>query len=128
MKDNRVVTGGGSVEIACSLEVDNASVKEEGFDSYALKAFSDAIDTIPLSLAENSGFNPIDYVQQLKNKQIKEGNSKIGVDCLLKGTNDMVEQKVFETMHSKIQQLQLATQVTKMILKIDDIVSPNDYE
>ena len=38
----------------------------------------------------------------------------------------MKEQNVIETLHSKKQQLFLATQLVKMILKIDDVRSPND--
>jgi len=39
---------------------------------------------------------------------------------------DMKEQHVIETLHSKKQQILLATQVVKMILKIDDVRSPDD--
>jgi len=45
-----------------------------------------------------------------------------------KGSTDMKEQKVFETLLSKKGQLQLATQVVKMILKIDDVIEPNNAE
>lgn len=41
--------------------------------------------------------------------------------------NDMREQNVFETLIGKQQQILLATQVVKMILKIDDVISPSDY-
>ena len=40
----------------------------------------------------------------------------------------MIEQEVYETAQSKIQQLQLATQVVKMILKIDDVIADSEYE
>lgn len=50
-----------------------------------------------------------------------------GVDCNDVGTNDMREQNVFETLIGKQQQLLLATQVVKMILKIDDVISPSEY-
>ena len=39
---------------------------------------------------------------------------------------DMKEQHVIETLHSKKQQILLATQVVKMILKIDDVRCPDD--
>ena len=39
----------------------------------------------------------------------------------------MREQNVFETLIGKQQQILLATQVVKMILKIDDVISPSDY-
>lgn len=39
----------------------------------------------------------------------------------------MQEQNVFETLIGKQQQILLATQVVKMILKIDDVISPSEY-
>jgi T-complex protein 1 subunit epsilon len=40
----------------------------------------------------------------------------------------MKEQKIYETLSSKKQQIQLATQVVKMILKIDDVIEPDSYD
>ena len=54
---------------------------------------------------------------------MKEGNPYLGIDCNDVGTNDMREQNVFETLIGKKQQLFLATQVCKMVLKIDDCIS-----
>ena len=51
----------------------------------------------------------------------------LGVDCLQQGTNDMKRQKVFETLIGEQQQVQLATQVVKMILKIDDVIMCGAY-
>ena len=39
---------------------------------------------------------------------------------------DMKQQNVIESLHSKKQQILLATQLVKMILKIDDIRSPGE--
>lgn len=74
-----------------------------------MRAFADALEEIPLALAENSGYNPIDYVSQLKKEQISEDNPFIGVDALRKGTTNMGEQGVFESAASKKNQLELAT-------------------
>ena len=40
----------------------------------------------------------------------------------------MKDQKVYECLSSKKQQFELATQVVKMILKIDDVIAPDDFE
>ena len=42
------------------------------------------------------------------------------------GTNDMAQQTVFETLSSKQQQLLLATQVVRMILKIDELIEDGE--
>lgn len=58
---------------------------------------------------------------------MQETNPHLGIDCNDVGTNDMKEQNVFETLIGKKQQLLLATQVVKMILKIDDVITPSGY-
>jgi chaperonin GroEL (HSP60 family) len=59
--------------------------------------------------------------------QIAENNPYLGIDCVDAGTNDMRQQQVFETLIGKKQQILLATQVVKMILKIDDVICPSSY-
>lgn len=65
---------------------------------------------------------------EVRKQQIETGLPFMGVDCLQKGTNDMKEQMVFETLIGKQQQFQLATQVVKMILKIDDVIEPSELD
>ncbi|KAH8053468.1 hypothetical protein JL720_14677 [Aureococcus anophagefferens] len=98
-----------------------------GQDQYAIRAFADALDDVPMALAENSGLSPITELTAVKAKQLAEKNPNLGVDCLQQGTNDMKQQKVFETLIGKQQQVQLATQVVKMILKIDDVIMHGSY-
>jgi T-complex protein 1 subunit epsilon len=91
IKNNQVVGGGGATELSCSLAVANEADKIKGVEQYAVRAFADALEEIPLALAENSGFNPIEYVSELKKEQISEDNPFIGVDALRKGTTNMGE-------------------------------------
>ena len=126
IRDNRIVYGGGSCEIACAESVRNESFKISGMDQYAFRAFANALETIPIALSENSGLSPIESVAQARKMQKENKNPHLGIDCLNKGTNDMKKQKVFETLIGKQQSYLLATQVVKMILKIDDVMSPGD--
>lgn len=118
IRDNRIVYGGGAAEIACSIAVSNAADKVSGIEQYALRAFADALEDIPAALAENSGLSPISTVSAVKAAQVTQNNPFLGIDCMMSGTNDMREQNVFETLIGKQQQLQLATQLVKMILKV----------
>ena len=99
-----------------------------GVDQFAMHAFADALETIPMALAENSGLSSIESLAAMKTRQIEEKNPWLGVDCKQAGTCDMKQQKVLETLHGKKQQLLLATQVVKMILKIDDVIAPAEYQ
>merc|ERR1712024_129908 len=124
VRDNRVVYGGGAAEISCSLAVSKAADKIKTIEQYAFRSFADALESVPLALAENSGLDPIKTLTQIKSRQVTENNPALGVNCMEMGTCDMKEQSVIETLHSKKSQIQLATQVVKMILKIDDIRTP----
>lgn len=124
IRDNRIVYGGGSAEITCAMKISEKADEEKGIEQYAMRAFSDALEDIPLALAENSGFSPVTVLSEIKKAQLEEKNPYLGVDSLQKGTMDMKEQLVFETLIGKKQQLLLATQLVKMILKIDDIIAP----
>merc|ERR1712226_1680941 len=128
VKNNNVVGGGGATELACSIAVAAEADKIKGVEQYAVRAFADALEEIPLTLAENSGYNPIDYVAKLREEQVSEDNPFIGVDANHKGTTNMHAQGIYESIMSKKQQLELATQVVKMILKIDDVIAPKEYE
>ena len=92
VRDNRVVYGGGAAEIACSLAVENAAVKSPGLEQYAMRAFADALDAIPMALAENSGLSPIETLAEVKSKQVKEKDSRLGVDCMQIGSNGTCSQ------------------------------------
>jgi len=121
VRNNKIVYGGGASEIACSLAVSEEADKISTIEQYAFRAFADALENIPLALAENSGVSPIHTLTEVKAKQVAEKNPALGIDCMNKDTYDMKSQRVIETLHSKKQQILLATQLVKMILKIDDI-------
>lgn len=126
-----MVYGGGAAEIACSLAVAEAADKTPGIEQYAMRAFANALDTVPMALAENSGLSPIETLATIKSRQVKEKNTRLGVDCLQLGNNgkspleitnilDMRENFVLDPLIGKRQQLLLATQLCRMVLKVND--------
>ena len=54
-----------------------------------MRSFSEALESIPLALAENCGQSPIHTLAEIKSRQLKEKNSRLGIDCLYKDTNGM---------------------------------------
>ena len=119
VRDNRIVYGGGAAEIACSVAVSKAADAATGPEQYAIRAFADALDDVPMALAENSGLSPIAELTAVKAAQVAQDCPFLGVDCLQQGTNDMKRQKVFETLIGKQQQVQLATQVRDAASEIE---------
>jgi len=126
VRDNRVVYGGGAAEISCSIAVSKKADNIKTIEQYAFRAFADALEAVPLALAENSGLDPIQTLTETKASQVAKKSASLGVNCSDKGTNDMKEQHVLESLHSKKSQILLATQLVKMILKIDDVRSFNE--
>lgn len=55
-----------------------------------MRAFADALDSIPMALAENSGLSPIETLASIKSRQVKEENSRLGVDCMQTGSNGKI--------------------------------------
>uniref|UniRef100_A0A6G1SGY4 T-complex protein 1 subunit epsilon n=1 Tax=Aceria tosichella TaxID=561515 RepID=A0A6G1SGY4_9ACAR len=123
VRDNRIIYGGGSSELACSLAVAKEADKISSLEQYAFRSFADALESIPMALAENSGLHGIETVTDVKAQQVAKNNPHLGVDCMLTGENDMKKINIIETLKSKQQQISLATQLVKMILKIDDVRS-----
>ncbi|KAL6744908.1 T-complex protein, epsilon subunit [Haematococcus lacustris] len=128
VRDNAIVYGGGAAEISCGLAVEEAANKVVGVEQYAMRAFADALESVPIALAENCGLPPIESLTAVKKRQLEEQNPYLGIDCNETGTNDMREQGIFEAVSSKKSQLFLATQVCKMILKIDDVIRPSEVQ
>jgi T-complex protein 1 subunit epsilon len=87
-----------------------------------MRAFADALDAIPMALAENSGLSPIETLAAIKSRQVNEKNTRLGVDCMQTGSNDMRDAFVIDPLIGKKQQLQLATQLCRMVLKVNNVI------
>jgi T-complex protein 1 subunit epsilon len=107
--DNKIVYGGGAAELTAAMKINQYADTVPTLDQYAIRGFADALEVIPTSLAENSGYPPIQTVTKLKRRIQDEQAAHFGIDCLSLGTEDMREAGVYESLSSKIQQLQLAT-------------------
>lgn len=87
-----------------------------------MRAFADALDAVPMALAENSGLSPIQTLADIKSRQVTEKNSRLGVDCMQTGSNDMRDAFVIDPLIGKRQQLMLATQLCRMVLKVNNVI------
>ena len=94
---------------------------EEQEQLAALK-FADAMESIPLTLAENAGMDPIDTQVDLRARHGKEGKW-YGVDALNGKVADMYVKSVWEPLAVKLQILRAATEAASMILRIDDVIA-----
>jgi thermosome len=117
-----IVAGGGAPEAYISSELRQWSSSQEGRAQLAVQKFAEALDQIPLNLAENAGMDPIDTMTELRSKQSK-GAKWTGVDCRNTTVTDMFKQNVLEPLVVKQQIIKSATEVVSMLLRIDDVIA-----
>lgn len=121
VKQRFLVPGGAAVEMEVSQKLMVASRDIFGTDSYCMKAFAQALEIIPYTLAENAGLDPVKFVTDLRNAHMK-GKKYSGVNVKKNKISDMLELKVVQPALVSISALNLATECVRMILKIDEIV------
>ena len=121
IKRKAMVPGGSAPETEIAVKLSELANKTQGLKSYCFKAFSDALEVIPYTLAENAGLKPVEIVTELRNKH-RKGDKYAGINVKKGIISNMFDEKVMQPSLVTISALKLATEVVRMILKIDDIV------
>jgi T-complex protein 1 subunit delta len=117
-----LLPGGGAPEIEVSRQLGAwAKTLANGTDALVARAFADALEVVPYTLAENSGLNAISVVTELRNLHAA-GSSHHGINVRKGCTTDMVAENVVQPLLVTTSALTLATECVRMILRIDDIV------
>ncbi|MDD5417944.1 MAG: thermosome subunit alpha [Candidatus Nanoarchaeia archaeon] len=122
IEDQKVVAGGGAPEIEVSRLIRKYSETISGREQLAIKAFADALEIIPRTLAENAGMDPIDILIKLKAKH-EEGMRWAGVNVFDNKVSDMWELGVIEPLRVKKQAMKSSAEVATTILRIDDVIA-----
>jgi archaeal chaperonin len=117
-----IVAGGGAPEAYIANELREWSSSIQGRAQLAVQKFADALDSLPLALAENAGMDPIDTMTELRSKQSK-GSKWTGVDVRNMVVADMFKQNVLEPVIVKEQIIKSATEAACMILRVDDVIA-----
>lgn len=122
VKCRGLIPGGGAPEVEIARQLMQVSQKTTGRDSMIIRAYAEALEVIPFTLAENAGLNPINTVTELKNLHAK-GNQNAGLS-VRKGNvaEDITTENVIQPSLVTKSALTLATECVRMILKIDDLV------
>lgn len=121
MEDRKLVVGGGAVETEILMKVRDYADNVGGRAQLAIEAYAGAFEVIPVTLAENSGFNPVDKLVDLKNAHAK-GQKNAGLNVYNGKVIDMLKEGVVEPQRSKRQAIQSATEAAVMLLRVDDMM------
>jgi len=122
IREPLVVAGGGAPEAEMARRLREHSQKLSGKEQLAVIAFADALETVPMALAENAGLEPIDIMVQLRAAHEK-GQIWAGVDIEDGKVSNLEEKGILEPLSVKAQVIKSATEAAGMILKIDDVIA-----
>jgi len=117
-----IVAGGGAPEALLASFLKDWSERFEGRQQLAITKFAEALEVIPLTIAENAGMDPIDTMVQLRARQ-SEGKKWTGIDAKEGRVADMLSKNIVEPVVVKEQIIKAATEVASMILRIDDVIA-----
>ncbi len=122
LKQGKIVAGAGAIEIELSKRLREFSTSLQGREQLAVQEFANALESIPASLAENAGLDPIDVLTELK---ARHDNNEIfaGINILTNKVENALEAGIIEPLKIKLQAISSASEVSMMILRIDDVLA-----
>ncbi|MHA1470636.1 MAG: thermosome subunit beta, partial [Candidatus Asgardarchaeia archaeon] len=122
VEDGTFVVGGGAIEAEIAKRIRDYSESVSGKAQLAVKIFADAIEVIPRALSENAGLSVIDIISELR-KAHNEGNIYAGINLKTGKVENLLDAGVIEPTRVKVQALKTASEVARMILRIDDVIA-----
>ena len=123
VEDGKIVAGGGSPEAETAKQLRDYALKVGGREQLAIEAYAEALEAIPLTIAQNSGLDPIDIMVELRSKHANPENKWFGVQVETGKIADMLADNVVEPLRVKQQAVKSATEAACMLLRIDDVLS-----
>ncbi len=117
-----MIAGGGAPETECALRLVDYANTLSGVEQYCVRAFADALEIVPYTLAENAGLHPISTVTELRARHA-QGELTAGINVRKGAITDILEESVVQPLLVSTSAIQLAAETVRSILKIDDIVS-----
>lgn len=129
LESKSLVAGGGSVEAALSIYLENFATTLSSREQLAIAEFARSLLVIPKTLAVNAAQDATNLVAKLRayqnSSQTKVDHSHlkwVGLDLIEGNVRDNKKAGVLEPTISKIKSLKFATEAAITILRIDDMI------
>jgi len=122
--DRQVLPGAGAPAMAVACGVREYAASVEGREQLAVEAFADAVETLPRTLAENAGHDPVDALTALRVAHADEGPAPVGLDVDSGDPVDAWEAAVVEPRRVFSQAVESAVGVTEQLLTVDAVLFP----
>ena len=121
VKKRAMVAGGAAPEIEIAHQLTTQARELTGTEAVCWRAFADALEVVPTTLAENAGLNPIEVVTELRHRHAL-GENNAGVSIRSGGVKtDIREENVIQPLLVSTSAIELASETVKLLLRIDDI-------
>ena len=127
IEEPKVVPGGGAPEVEIARRLKEYAETLGGREQLAVKAFAEALEVVPRTLAENGGLDPIDILVELRAKHEK-GEWWAGINLTSGKVDDMRNLDIWEPANVKKQAIKSASEAAQMILRIDDVIAASELE
>lgn len=121
VKERALIAGGAAPEIELSVRLAEYAQSLSGVQQYCIRAFAEALEVIPYTLAENAGLNPIATVTELRNRHA-QNDTNAGINVRKGLISNILEENVVQPLLVSVSAIRLATETVRSILKIDDII------
>lgn len=121
VKSGKIVAGGGAVEIELAKRLRAYAKTLGGREQLAIDEFAHSLESIPETLAENAGLDPIDTITELKQRH-ESGMQNHGLNLFVNKIEDTIASGIIEPLKVKTQAISSASEVAMMILRIDDVL------
>jgi len=125
-----LVCGGGSVEAALSIFLENYADSMSSREQLAVAKFAQCLQVIPKTLAINAALDAADLVSKLRafhnESQVNDARANFrfcGLDLMKGCIRDNKKAGVFEPTKIKTKSLKLAAEAATTILRIDDQIN-----
>lgn len=125
LKSGKVVAGAGAVEVEVAKKLREYGASLQGREQLAVSEFANALESIPEALAENAGLDPIDILTELKSRH-ENNEVNTGINILTNKVEDSLEAGIIEPLKIKTQAISSASEVSMMILRIDDVLASSN--
>jgi T-complex protein 1 subunit alpha len=133
LESNKLVVGGGCVEVSTSLYLENYGRSLGSKEQMAINEYAESLNVIPKQLAINAAKDATDLLTKLryvheryqKEKEPDENTKKLkhtGLDLVKGKIRNNYKAGVFEPAISKVKSLKFATEAAITILRIDDLI------
>ncbi len=118
-----ILPGGGASEIELAKRLRAYARSIGGREQLAIEIYANSLEIIPKTLVENAGYNPVDLIVELRSKHESDDGDLYGINIEVGKPDNMVKLGVLEPLSVLTQAIQSATEVSSMILKIDDVIA-----